>query len=247
MDKIAFISDLHIANNSGHTLGVNTQKNFEDTLQFIKSRDYQKVILGGDLCNIVGERFIYAYVREKLEGLGLPFYIISGNHDDSTLMAEVMELQHKLVNNQLYFKEQFNSGVLYFLDTSLGHMSEPQWSWLDSELNQVLSTDVTLFMHHPPILAYSKHMEPKYEFAEFLRFENMAKKYQHLKFRIFTGHYHMERTILKENIELFVSPSTYVQIDPDVDSFQPIFNGPLFREIILYADGGLSTRVIHVS
>ncbi len=247
MDKIAFISDLHIANISAQTLGISTQKNFENTLQFIKNRDYQRVVLGGDLCNNVGERFIYAYVKEKMDSLGIPYYIISGNHDDSTLLSEVMGVGDKLEGGQLYFKEKFNTDYVYFLDTSLGNLSEAQWSWLDKELSNVKGTEAVIFMHHPPIKAYSLHMEPRYEFSEMKRFEDLTVQYLHLKFRIFTGHYHMERTLFKNNIQLYVSPSTYVQIDPDFETFQPIMNGPLFREIIFSEGGGLSTRIVHVS
>lgn len=246
MYKIAFITDLHIDNNSGLTLGINTQKRFEDTLQFVKRRDYQMVCLGGDLCNTVGESFIYTYVKEKMDGLDLPYHFISGNHDNSRLMATVMGGEHLLMGNELFFNIDSPYGNMYFLDSSLGSLSEAQWQWLDNHLENCKDSFVTLFMHHPPLKAFSKHMEPRYEFQEFDRFEKFTQRHNRLKFRIFTGHYHMDRTIIRDNVELFVSPSTYVQIDPDFDTFQPLLTGPLFREIVFGQKGVLSTRIINV-
>ena len=245
MDRIAFVTDLHIDNDSTHTLGINTQKNFEATLKYIKSREYNSVVLGGDLCNKMGESFIYAYVKEKMEELGLPYFYIAGNHDDSQLLANVMDHTDRLVGDELYFKNNTPQGSMFFLDTSKGIMSETQWNWLMKEIESVDESFVTLFMHHPPIKAYSKHMEPRYQFKEFEKFEQLTKHFKNLVFSIFTGHYHMEKTIIKDNIRLFVSPSTYIQIDPDFDSFQPVFTGPMFREIILSDVGQVSTRIVH--
>ena len=84
-------------------MGINTQKNFEATLKYIKGKEYNRVVLGGDLCNKMGESFIYAYVKEKMEELGLPYFYIAGNHDDSQLLANVMGHTDRLVGDELYF------------------------------------------------------------------------------------------------------------------------------------------------
>jgi hypothetical protein len=56
-------------------------------------------------------------------------------------------------------------------------------------------------------------MEPKYAFIEMQRFDQClvaADRY----INVIAGHYHMERSIVHAYCSVFVTPSTYLQIDP---------------------------------
>lgn len=245
MLKMAFITDLHIDTHSSQTLGINTKKHFEDTIQYVKAREYDKIILGGDLCNRDGDRFVYEYILEKITSLSIPFHIIPGNHDNTLMMAEFMGVTDKITHDELYFMEKTSSGHLIFLDTSKGKMSDIQWNWLEGVLSSVPDTHVLIFMHHPPVKAYSLHMEPRYEFKEFDRFEQLAEGFKHLQMRIVCGHYHLERSLVKKNMLVFLTPSTYIQIDPDSEAFKPVHVAPLYREIHLLEDGTFYTEVRH--
>ena len=102
--------------------------------------------------------------------------------------------------------------------------------------------DVTIFMHHPPMLACAKHMETKYAFQQMEAFQTFCAAFQDKKFHIFTGHYHLERTIAKGNITTYISPSTYLQIHPDYEDFR-IFHDRIGYREIMWTEQTLVTNV----
>jgi 3',5'-cyclic-AMP phosphodiesterase len=243
--KIGLITDLHIDDEGILPLNIDTRANFQRILEKVVSKNYDLLVIAGDICNKTGNEAIYQWVRYQLDGTAIPYLAISGNHDTSTLLAEVFDWKNRLQHDELYFTYELDENNLIFLDTSKGNMSEHQWEWL----NQVIKTiekEVFIFMHHPPLMVGSLHMEPRYSFTQIERFESFCRTYPQHNFNVFTGHFHIERSIVKENLQVFITPSTFFQIDPDCADFR-ISNSYIgFREINIFLEKDFNTCVIYL-
>lgn len=239
--KIAFITDLHIDKAGVNTFGIDTRPRLNKVINHLKSTIYDLIILGGDLHHRTGDKDTYQWVKSQFAALHIPTLVIAGNHDNATEIAEVFELNHHQGN--LYYSYLTKNFELLCLDTSSGAMDEPQWVWLQDKLNNA-GKKVLIFMHHPPIVSGSKHMEPKYLFTQSNRFKALCNQYPDKHFYVFTGHYHLERTIIDGNITVFITPATSVQIHPDREEFSPIVDIIGYREIELVSDEVIYTNTV---
>lgn len=244
--KIVFITDLHIDKEDYYPSGRDTRSQLIDVINHIKKSQFDGIILGGDLCNQTGDTLIYKWIYDLFKGHNLIIHPISGNHDTSPLLAAAFGLQNYLTNGTLYYKILIGHVPCLLLDTSLGALDTVQWLWLDNEIQSSISPHIYIFMHHPPLICHSKHMEPKYMFKEMEAFKSLCEKYSHKTFHIITGHYHLEKTIIQKNMYIYVSPSTYLQIDPDSVSFKIMHPHIGYRIILIEKDGSVNTHAVYL-
>ena len=173
--------------------------------------------------------------------------MIAGNHDTSVMMAKTFEIDQLITNDELFYHISFfDNADMYFMDTSKGSMSEDQYNWLEEKAQKHEDDTMILIMHHPPIPSGSKHMEPRYFFMQSDKFVKFCKHFSHKRFLIFSGHYHVARTVLKDNIILFISPATCIQIDPNSSEFIPDAQKFGFREIFIENNTVTMTNVVYV-
>ena len=243
--KICLITDIHIDAPGELPIGLDTRLQFVQTIQKIKEKKYDFMIVAGDLCHKTGIKETYLWIKSLLDETSIPYCVIPGNHDTSPVLAEVFGLDGELLDEELYYDRKFVDGNVIFLDTSKGMMSDTQFKWLEEKIESSPET-VTICMHHPPLISHSNHMEPTYMFSQMERFENLCSKYSDKKFQIFCGHYHMERTIIKNNITLFITPSTFVQIDPDSFEFRKLGDSFGYREIWITEGQCYYTNVVYI-
>ncbi|MFZ1749774.1 MAG: metallophosphoesterase, partial [Saprospiraceae bacterium] len=228
--KICLITDLHINMQGELPLGIDTQANLIKVLHHIGSKKYEFIMINGDLMHFDTADSSYQWIGNKMKSLKTPIYVTAGNHDDPVILAHAFDMAAELKGSELYYIIQDSGFSFICLDTSKGKMSEQQWMWLEDQIEH-RGQMVYIFMHHPPIISYSKHMEPKYIFLEVDRFERLCSKYAEKQFHIFCGHYHIERTIIKNNIQVYITPSTFVQIDPDEVQFKILDTSIGYRDI----------------
>jgi 3',5'-cyclic-AMP phosphodiesterase len=243
--KICLITDLHIDLPGECPNGLDTRLQFIRTIQKIKEKNYDLMIVAGDLCHKTGVKEIYDWIKIQLDEMSIPYHVISGNHDSSVLLADSFDLGKKLFDEELYFQQGYLDGNIIFLDTSRGMMSDKQFIWLEEKIEK-LSGTVIICMHHPPLLAHCTHMEPKYMFTQMQRFETLCLKCPDKQFQIFCGHYHIERTIIHKNITIFITPSTFIQIDPDSFEFRKAGDYFGYREIFINEGNCNYTNLIYV-
>lgn len=243
--KICLITDLHIDLFGERPNGLDTRWQFIRTIQKIKEKSYDLMIVAGDLCHKTGVKEIYDWIRLQLDETSIPYHVISGNHDASVLLADSFDLFKNLIEEELYYQQGYPDANIIFLDTSRGMMSDKQFIWLEEKIES-LSETVIICMHHPPLLAGCNHMEPTYMFTQMQRFEALCLKYPAKQFQIFCGHYHLERTIIKQNITVFITPSTFIQIDPDCFEFKKGGDYFGYREIYINEGKCNYTNVIYV-
>lgn len=244
MKKILFITDLHLTKEPNTTSGIDTYANFNKILEdFSQDTKPELIVLGGDLCHTKPDPNTYAYVLSSLSTFDVPIITIPGNHDDSRLVAESGLSPFRLIRDELY------GNILtpiqsIALDSSKGEFSEEQWAWICEIFSNNKTGHQIVFMHHPPVICGARHMEPKYQFKELSRFQKLLEDFKHIEFHIFCGHFHLEKSIRDKNLNVYVTPSTFVQIHPDKVHFEPFM--PYIGYRIIYSDSIGSVINTHV-
>jgi 3',5'-cyclic-AMP phosphodiesterase len=220
---------LHIDDNLAATRGIDTKSNFVNILNNGLSQSPDMILLGGDLCNVSGEQDAYHWVKDILEATSLPYHVIPGNHDSGAIMASVF---YNEVRTACYRKVSLPSMDLIFLDTGVGVMDDDQWNWFGECLDR--SKSALIFMHYPPVLVGSRHMEPKYAFSQIDRFGQLLASFTGDRISIFSGHFHMEANIeVGYTFNTYITPSTFIQINPDSQVLQLIKDKIGYRMIAL--------------
>jgi len=212
--RIAFITDLHIDAAGVNPKGVDVRQNFLNAIAFLSELKPNCLVLGGDICNTVGDPAIYEWVCQQLASLPFPHYVIPGNHDDSAMVAEAFRRKHNLHDNELYFALPLEGRPTLFLDTSKGELSPKQWSWLREYMAALRDNNVLIFMHHPPIPADVVYMDAHDSFHQSEEFLDLVKG-SSCHVTVVCGHYHVEKVVQRGNLMMLITPSTFVQIKHD--------------------------------
>ncbi len=237
--KIAFVTDLHIDESFGPVHDVPTYDNFRAVIGEIKEWQPDHIIVGGDICFKAPVKAVYEQVREDLDNSGIPFSVISGNHDDPGMLSQIFFGAKTVHDNEHYFSKTLGRHQFIFLDTTTGQMSDRQWNWLTVEIAKSNDKTVYIAMHHPPCYAGVPYMDTTHAFNEIDKFRALANGFD-ARFTILTGHYHVERTILVDNMRVLITPSCFVQIDADHVDFKVDHTIPSYRKIHIDDSGCIS-------
>ena len=237
--RIIQITDLHIPIPGEDTHGVDVRTNFLKLIEAIPAFKPDVLVVTGDLCLTEGRREVYEWVKPRFDALNIPYYVISGNHDDPALLAEVFQVEEHLQNGRLFYEEMNFSLPMLFLDTTIGVLSEDQLTWLNQKL-AILQGPVLLFIHHPPIKAGVPFMDNQYILKNWPEVFSCLEAYQD-SVHVFSGHYHTDKTILRGNVAIHITPSCYFQIDQWSQEFKVDHYRVGFREIIIENQTLLST------
>ncbi len=244
--KIIQITDIHIGTEGeASSKKIDTRQTFSSIIAEIKNRDFDYLILTGDLClDSTFDSGIYLWIQKKLNSLSRPYFVIPGNHDDPRLLAEVFGYHNKIKNGALYWEHCIQGEQFIFIDSSPYVVSAEQHQWLNQIIAQSQQNRFFIFMHHPPCHVGSLHMDAHYPLRERDAFMNLLLKHNKT-FYIFTGHYHCEKIIIQKNVHVFVTPSTYYQIDERYEDARVKNNLIGYREIEI-SDHVIRTTVNYI-
>ncbi len=182
------------------------------------------VVITGDLADN-GTPEEYRIVGELLSRLPVPVHLLSGNHDDTANL--VLSLgEHGFVgpsastNGGCYYRADYPDLVLLCLDTSVpgepyGCLGPEQLSWLDAELGRVDERCAFVALHHPPIRTGIGVMDgimlrDADALAEVLNAHRPV-------LRVLAGHVHRAITGSFAGSTVTIAPSTYRQVQLDLD------------------------------
>ena len=115
----------------------------------------QAVIVTGDLANEATDDQ-YARARAALDRLGVPYYVLAGNHDDRAALRRHFALPGGGDDAIQYVIELDGLQVL-MLDTlrpgeDAGELGPWRLGWVATQLAAAPDTPTLLAMHHPPFL-----------------------------------------------------------------------------------------------
>ncbi|KAA3622896.1 MAG: hypothetical protein DWQ02_25445 [Bacteroidetes bacterium] len=240
--KLIQLTDLHLGREGEDTRGIDVRANFLKALELVEDLQPDALVISGDICYKAPELPIYEWMAGQMEQITVPWEVIPGNHDDIELMRQVFDVEKDIKPDGLYFTREVKGENIIFLDTGPATMQLTQLQWLKNQL-QNNQKDLIIFMHHPPILCGVPYMDNKHAFKSREEIKQVLLGHNH-NLTIFTGHYHVERTVRFKNLEINITPSTYFQISQETVEFSVDHKKPGFR-IIEKAGESLSHHVVY--
>jgi 3',5'-cyclic-AMP phosphodiesterase len=178
------------------------------------------VIVTGDLSDSAAPAE-YAVVKSGLEALGVPAYVLPGNHDDRPGLCAEFGLPGK-AGEPVGYTADLGALRLIVLDTTHpghadGELAAPQLDWLESELAAEPGRATFLAMHHPPF-ATGMPAWDAIGLAPSGRADLRDVVSRHPQvLRILSGHVHRAFTAEFVGRVALSAPSTYVQARPRFD------------------------------
>lgn len=235
---IAQVTDMHLfASEQQQLLGMPTTESFNAVIERLKKMrdELDLLLLTGDLSGDSTPQS-YGNLQNLLSPLFLPSYWLPGNHDDSIIMNEVLNLG--LVSRRKCFERGGWNFVL--LDSSVpgkvhGYLRRETLEWLDLQLNMADDKPTVIALHHPPFNVNSRWLD-KSSLRNSEDFFAVLDKYPQVKLVLF-GHIHQEFYTQRQGVDYLGTPSTCIQFQPKSKKFALDQNLPGFRLMKLYPDG----------
>jgi Icc protein len=228
------ITDLHIGLPNEMPFEVDVRANFQKILTAIQAQSCDLLVISGDLCYQDGDRQIYDWIKIQLDQLNCAWVIIPGNHDKSSLLANSLGLEKDCQDEQLFFCGKTDDPPMLFLDSAKGYLSALQLNFLQDYLAQH-QREICLFMHHPPLKAGVPYMDNHHAFQN--SEETLAILTAHpYPIHIFTGHYHVDKSVSYKNLNVYITPSTFFQIDWREQDFKVDHHRCAYRRIFWDGD-----------
>ncbi|MEY3052518.1 MAG: hypothetical protein RLY31_2303 [Bacteroidota bacterium] len=238
------ITDLHLSHDNVNLHKVDTRGNFLALLRKAVSMEPDLLVLTGDICYEAADPKVYGWVREQLEHSGLPYVVIGGNHDETDTLVRVFSYHHRLTAGELYFVHPIGDRQLVFLESSTGQVSDRQLEWLAAVLSR--RQDAALvFMHHPPLSADVPFMDEHYPLRNGAAVRQVLEAAP-VPVHVFCGHYHVERSLIRKNLTVHITPSCYFQLDAASVDFRIDHFRAGLRCIRIQDDGTLATTVVYL-
>lgn len=245
--KLLQVTDPHLfADASGELLGINTFASFQQVLSEIKCSGFDSdfILATGDFVQDGSEAGYHRFVKEIAQ-FGKKVFWIPGNHDFQPKMSAVFAIYKAIMkpHKHLLLGDHWQ---IILLDSQLygvphGMLSEDELARLEACLTAYPERNTLVVLHHHLLPTRSAWLDQHnlrnpYDFSEVL------SKHQHIK-GIFYGHIHQEVADQWLGIPVFATPSTCIQFKPDCAYFTLDNLQPGWREITLYPDGRLETKV----
>ena len=179
--SFALLTDLHISTSNPKPME-DLQHSIEDINQ---NPNIEFVVVTGDLTES-GDRASIEAVKAALDGLNVPFYAASGNHETTWSESGVMDFTRVFGDSRFAFSHRgmyfigFNSGpVIRMAD---GHVAPQDIAWLRHNLDSVSAAGdapIFVFTHYP---LRNGDVDNWYDVTDVLRQHNVQC--------IMGGHYH---------------------------------------------------------
>lgn len=208
MDRFAFVTDTHLAEDFPKQQGVDTQKNWETLLADISRRGIRHIVFGGDIGEPSAHSAFFASLAK------FDFQVMLGNHDDFTHVSQHFHPEPS--RKELYYSVSYGENTFLFLDSSSDAVSAEQLKWLEAELAE--PSHPLVFVHHP-VLPVNTSVDALYplqnrnELREVL--EACGKKVT-----LFCGHYHTNDEQQVGNIRQIVTQAAAFQIVKGTEDVQ---------------------------
>ncbi|MBP2168366.1 3',5'-cyclic AMP phosphodiesterase CpdA [Erwinia toletana] len=165
---IAQISDLHIKAQGKLSYGkVDTLGALHKAIATLNQLQPRPdcVVITGDLVDF-GRADEYQTLREALEALDIPWYVMAGNHDDRQQLKAAFADHPYLDQHAERVEWQAECGPLRLLalDSSVpgqphGELVVESLAWLDQQLQLQPHRPTLVMLHHPPFISGIDHMD----------------------------------------------------------------------------------------
>ncbi|MCP5373249.1 MAG: phosphodiesterase [Hyphomicrobiales bacterium] len=219
---IAQISDLHLRTD-GEPLrgGIDPAANLDACLDHIRAMTPRPdvVLATGDLvqkqCH--GD---YGALRARLDALGIPTYVIPGNHDRrEPLRAAFADAGYFTDPKFCHYVVEGYPLRLIALDTVIdggdgGKMGPGRRAWLADRLAEAPDAPTLIFMHHPPFKVGIDFMD-RPDFIGAAELDALVRRHPRVE-RVVCGHAHRPMTVRWGGTVATVAPSLVFQMAMDM-------------------------------
>ncbi len=248
---IAQITDFHVGRIIQTEQGpVDLHDRMLEAVAHIKKMTPQPDLLmvSGDLSNH-GNEADYIRVREALQQLQMPIYIIPGNHDRRSRLRQIFAdhdywPQEGFIH---YVLEEYPLRIIG-LDTlaygeHYGLLCQERLAWVDARLKEAPERPSLIFMHHPPFktgLPYPDRLMCRNGDA----FGDIVARYPQIQ-AIICGHVHRDVVTYWRGVPAYVTGSaTFANglILYPVDDVDPLFEPPTGR-LFVWENGRLTSHI----
>jgi len=227
---IAQLSDIHITPDGTVARGVDVRTQLLSVLDTLKQQTLDLLVFSGDLAFNDGEPEAYIWLQEQLNHFPAPVLYMVGNHDRLGHMQQYLQLPVASALPDVYcFEYRIKQHPLVFLDTGSHTLSSAQINWLQ-DISANIQENILLFIHHPPLYCGCEFMDSKHALHNREEVWTVLKDIPHIQ-HIFCGHYHTERSISRDGKQVYITPSTMLQIGTQGETFNIEHTHPGWREI----------------
>ena len=248
----AQITDPHIREPGRLAYGrINTAPYLEKAVAAINAlpQQVEAVVITGDLTDF-GRDAEYAHLRDLLEPITIPIYMIPGNHDERNRLRASFPSHTYFDSDSTFAQFVVPIGPLRLiaLDTSetgvsSGRLCQERLAWLATALADNSGHPVVIAMHHPPFNTLIGHMDKIGLLEGAPELEALVRQYPNVE-RIICGHLHraIETRFGGTIASTCPAPAHQVRLDlaPDAESAW-CFEPPAYR---VHAWDATSSRLV---
>ena len=221
--KIIQISDFHLRGDGKLSFRkADTKKILDQAVSYfcdLKSYDLPEYfVVSGDLSE-GGAKEGYELLKERLDCLPRPYYVVPGNHDKRELFFDILS-EHAPVDEEIkpyicYTLDDYPIRSIV-VDTSKagchnGGLSDEVAEWLEKKISEYSSKPTLVFTHHPPFETGLPAMDEG--FSQSNRFAGILKKHRNVQ--LCCGHLHTGLFTCWEGIPCVTCPPIAMQMEVD--------------------------------
>lgn len=208
------------------------------------------LILSGDLTDF-GRPAEYAHLRDMLQPLDMPCYLIPGNHDDRAALLAAFPDQpwQERLDGFVQYAIEHHPLRLLMLDTVVpgsphGALCPRRLDWLAERLAEQPGRPTLIAMHHPPFDSGIDHMDAIGLLQGRAELEAIVAAFPNIE-RIICGHQH--RTVFRRFggtlASICPSPAHQVALDLRPDGPSAFILEPAGFHLHLWHGGALVSHV----
>lgn len=241
------ISDLHILTKSGETMaGIDTEQSFHKVLEYAHAKHGKAdlILVTGDLvqtpCPSSYQRIVQEIEKYKTKTVCLP-----GNHDDFTLMQQIITKDEINCQKHIVFK----NWQIICLNSKKegsegGYLASDELDYLSNTLDKHPDLNTLIAVHHHPVPTNSLWMDT-------MMIENSDELFlllqDHPQVKAITcGHIHQKLEAQKEGKLILGMPSTCFQFDPKNNDYAIDDKNPGYRTLKLFPNGLIESNIHRV-
>ena len=243
--RIVQVTDPHLFNDpNSELLGINTQASFSQVLTEIQQQHYayDLVLATGDLVQDSSDN---GYLRfcENVKSLEKMVFWIPGNHDFQPKMVEFLTKENVNAGKHILLGEHWQ---ILLLDSQVqgvphGQLEAEELAWLQAKLAAYPQRYTLVVLHHHLLSTGSRWLD-QHNLRNPHELAGILAQFPRVK-AILYGHIHQQVDSTWHGYHVMATPSTCIQFKPDCNTFTLDTLQPGWREIELYADGHIETRV----
>ncbi|MBV1898380.1 MAG: 3',5'-cyclic-AMP phosphodiesterase [Cycloclasticus sp.] len=246
--KVLQLTDMHLmASVDDQLVGVNTEESFLSILSLAQQQSWPPdlIFLTGDLSQ---DGSIQSYQRliEHLKKLGIPCYVLPGNHDTSSTLTSLFSTPPVMYQPFLHHKQW----LFAFLNSETpgeegGTLDEQEVANLQQEIDAHPAKHVLICLHHQLKPVGSQWLDSMCVAnpASLLYLIENNPSVQ----GIIHGHVHQSFSSTIAGSPVYSTPSTCFQFKPFSQEFAIDNIAPGYRWLSLTTSGGIHTDVIRLA